>query len=246
MRMTGLSMLQIQDGEGRIISSGHFRNEFDRLDPELPRLIAAAPESAILIEARTADKAMIVLARADRFRIGGKNFTITGGIEIERLFLAGLEREPSLSVNLIMRGDLKYFPDNAIVREIPIPLIEGNRERLTESGFRVKHDLAGLNDLRDNIDRWFLITIVIAGLAAVIIVGWLSSRISRPLTKLAKKTSRLDLDRLDVEFETDRRDEVGALSRLLAAMTDRLRAGALRIRDAERRATLANGAIIEK
>ena len=31
MQLTGLSMLQIQDEAGRIISSGHFRNEFDRL-----------------------------------------------------------------------------------------------------------------------------------------------------------------------------------------------------------------------
>ena len=30
MRLTGLSMLQIQDGDDRIISSGHFRNEGGR------------------------------------------------------------------------------------------------------------------------------------------------------------------------------------------------------------------------
>ncbi len=238
MRMTGLSMLQIQDRDGRIISSGHFRNEFDRLEPQLPLLLASTPGSAALVEVRTPDMEMIVLARTDRFRIGGKDFTITGGIEVEHLFLAGLERDPSLSVSLIMRGDLKYFPDDAIIREIPMPLIESAREGLTESGFRVKHDLAGLNVIRDSINRWFLIVTAIAGLAAIIIVGYLSSRISRPLTFLAKKTSRLDLDTLDVEFETDRKDEIGALSRLLAAMTDRLRAGALRIREVERRATL--------
>ena len=32
MRLTGLSMLQIQDSEGRIISSGHFRNEHGRVE----------------------------------------------------------------------------------------------------------------------------------------------------------------------------------------------------------------------
>ena len=32
MRTAGLSMLQVQDANGRILSSGHFRNEFDRLD----------------------------------------------------------------------------------------------------------------------------------------------------------------------------------------------------------------------
>ena len=37
MRLAGLSMLQIQDSAGVIISSGHFRNQFDQLQPELPR-----------------------------------------------------------------------------------------------------------------------------------------------------------------------------------------------------------------
>ena len=32
MRLTGLSMLQIQDGDGRILSSGHFRNEHGRVE----------------------------------------------------------------------------------------------------------------------------------------------------------------------------------------------------------------------
>src|SRR5262245_60714197 len=35
MRLTGLSMLQILDGDGRIISSGHFRNEHGRLEPDV-------------------------------------------------------------------------------------------------------------------------------------------------------------------------------------------------------------------
>ena len=238
MRMTSLSMLQIQDAEGRIISSGHFRNEFDRLEPELPRLLSTAPSSVALVEVRTPDKGMIVLARTDRFSIGGNAFSITGGIEIERRFLARLERESSLSVTLIHPSDLKLSPDNMIIREIPVPLIDRDHKKLVNSGFRVKHDLAGLNVLRDSIDRWFLIVLAVAALAAVVMVGYLSSQLSRPLTNLAKKTSRLDLDTLDVEFETGRRDEIGSLSRLLAAMTDRLRAGALRIRDAERRATL--------
>jgi signal transduction histidine kinase len=238
MRIAGLSMLQIQDGDGRIISSGHFRNEFDRLEPELPRLLGTTPKTPALVEVRTPDGDMIVLAMTDGFSIGGKHFTITGGVEIESRFMSGLEREPSLSVSLILPGDLDHAPGNMIVRKIPIPYIEMDRDLPVPSGFRVSHNMSGLNEIRDNIDRWFLIVIAVAALSAVIVVGVLSSRISGPLTKLAKKTSRLDLDTLDVEFETDREDEVGALSRLLAAMTDRLRAGALRIRDAERRATL--------
>jgi len=239
MRLAGLSMLQIQDDAGRIISSGHFRNEFDRLEPGLPRLIASAGGSAVLVEVRTPDRPMTVLARMDSLRIGGSGFTITGGVEVEHRFIAGLERETGLSVALIQPGEeLPSPPGGAIVRELHLPFVGGGRDGLQESGFRVTYDLSGLSDLRDSIDRWFIIVMALAGLASVIMVSYLSSRISRPLTRLAQKTSRLDLDTLDVDFETGRRDEIGALSRLLSAMTDRLRAGAMRIRDAERRATL--------
>ncbi len=241
MRIAGLSMLQIQDDEGRILSSGHFRNEFGRLEPELPRLLASAPKSAALVEVRTPDKPMIVLARVDSLRIGGRMFTVTGGVAVEKHFLSRLAGETDLAVTLAPPDGFQLqhaARSRAIVRELRVPYIGADRIEFDEASFSVTHDLAGLDDLRRSIDRWFLIVVAIAGLAAIILVGWLSSRISRPLTELAGKTSRIDLDRLDVEFETDRRDEIGALSSLLAAMTDRLRAGALRIRDAERRATL--------
>ncbi len=239
MRIAGLSMLQIQDQAGRIISSGHFRNEYDRLEPELPRLLAAAPGGTALLEVRTPDKLLIVLARIDSLQIGGRLFTVTGGVAVEERFLSRLAGETDLAVTLVPPGGSKPpVPARAIVRELRVPYIGADRMKLDEASFSVTHDLAGLDDLRRSIDRWFLIVLAVAGLAAIILVGWLSSRISRPLTELAGKTSRIDLDRLDVEFETDRKDEIGALSSLLAAMTDRLRAGALRIRDAERRATL--------
>ena len=43
------------------------------------------------------------------------------------------------------------------------------------------------------------------------------------------------MDRLDVAFESDRADEIGTLTRLLGAMTERLRTGAARLREVERR-----------
>src|SRR5207245_6862638 len=73
-----------------------------------------------------------------------------------------------------------------------------------------------------------------------LLAGWLSLRISRPLTALAEQTARIDMDRLDVAFSSDRRDEIGALTRLLGAMTERLRAGAARLREAERRVAMGD------
>ena len=70
--------------------------------------------------------------------------------------------------------------------------------------------------------------------------AWLSAGVSRPLTDLAERTAAIDLDRLDQSFPSDRADEIGALSRLLGAMTERLRAGAARLREAERRVAMGD------
>ena len=45
--LTGLSMLQIQDDDGRIVSSGHFRNEHGRPAPALAERLAAEPDGVI-------------------------------------------------------------------------------------------------------------------------------------------------------------------------------------------------------
>src|SRR3989449_1290904 len=84
MQLAGLSLLQIQDELGRIVSSGHFRNEHDRSYPALPRLLATAPAGTALVEARTAEAPFLALARVDSLRVGGRRFTLVGGIAVDR------------------------------------------------------------------------------------------------------------------------------------------------------------------
>jgi signal transduction histidine kinase len=76
--------------------------------------------------------------------------------------------------------------------------------------------------------------------AAVLAAARLAARMSRPLVRLAEQTAAIDLDRLDHDFATDRDDEIGALARLLGAMTTRLRTGAVRLREAERRVAMGD------
>jgi two-component system nitrogen regulation sensor histidine kinase NtrY len=245
MRLTGLTMLQIQDDSGRIISSGHFRNEYDRLEPRLPALLATAPGGTALVPARAPDEPFLALARVDSFQMGGKRFWIVAGVRVERRFLDRLQRGGDLSVELVPPGGTGpsesvggTYGDEAIVQELPVPFVDPSLDELATATIRVTHPLDDLQSLRSSVDRWFLATLAVAVVLAVLLVSWLASRISRPLVDLAEKTSRIDLDRLDVDFKTDRRDEIGALSRLLGAMTGRLRASAVRIKDAERRATV--------
>lgn len=252
MRLTGISMLQIQDGSGRIVSSGHFRNEYDRLEPELQRLLAAAPDGIALVRARAPDAPFVALARIDSCRIGGERFYFVAGVRVGERFVRDLVRDAELRVSLEGPAGRLLAPagsaetavpesrraEGEIVRVLDVPYIDGGREGLASASIRVVHPLTGLRELHGSVNRWFLVAVAVTCILAVLLSTWLASRISRPLVELADKTSRLDLERLDVRFATGRNDEIGVLSRMLDAMTHRLRASALQIKDAERRATL--------
>jgi signal transduction histidine kinase len=130
-----------------------------------------------------------------------------------------------------------------VVREIQLPyldLLRGRGVSIDTARFLVTQSLGTLEALQRSVNRWFLLAVGLTVAAAMALAGWLSSRISRPLRELAQKTSQIDLDRLDQSFESERGDEIGALSRLLGAMTERLRNSSARLREAERRAAVGD------
>jgi len=243
MGLSGLSMLQIQDSAGRILSSGHFRNEFDQVQPELPTLLATAPGTMALVRTRTPERPLLALARVDSFRVGGRRFSVVGGVAAEPR-LDRLVRERDLSVDLAYPGREPVSSSGArVLREIPLPyldLLSGTGVALDTARVVVTQSLGTLEALQRSVDRWFLVAVGLTVAAALVLAGWLSSRISRPLRDLARKTSEIDLDRLDQSFESERTDEIGALSRLLGGMTERLRNSTARLREAERRAAVGD------
>ncbi|MGH7509088.1 MAG: ATP-binding protein [Gemmatimonadales bacterium] len=244
MRLTGLSMLQIQDSAGRILSSGHFRNRFDQLEPELPRLVAQAQNAMALVRTRTPEAPLLALARVEAFQMGGRPFSIVGGIAAEERLLARLARNRDLTVELTYPGQEQPSSDGGrVLREVRLPyldLLDGPGVAVDTARLLVIQSLGTLQALQRSVERWFLVTVALTIAAAVVLAGWLSARISRPLRELARKTSEIDLDRLDQSFESDRPDEIGALSRLLGGMTDRLRISSTRLREAERRAVVGD------
>jgi signal transduction histidine kinase len=243
MALSGLSLLQIQDSAGRILSSGHFRNEFDQLQPELPRLLSAATDSLTLVRTRTPEGPLVVLARVDSFRVGGRPFSVVGGIEAERRLLGRLAREGDLVVRLDYPGVEQPTAASArVVREIQLPYLDLLRGAapLDTAHLVVTQSLGTLDALRRGVDRWFLLATALTIAVALGLAAWLASLISRPLRELARKTSEIDLDRLDQSFESERQDEIGALSRLLGGMTDRIRSSSARLREAERRAAVGD------
>src|SRR5688572_27188848 len=256
MRLTGLSMLQIQDGDGTIVSSGHFRNEHGRVEAGLAAALASVRGPAFMTT-RNAEREFLALARVQPVQIGGRSFTIVGGLAIDERFLTRLARDRSIAVSLDYPGgrlstvrpasDSPSLVDAdttgyAAVGELQFPLIRAGAKppiEVAQARVQVTQSLTPLRALLHSVDSWFLVTALGTAVTALLLAVWVSSRITRRLAALADKTAVLDLDRLDVDFDSGT-DEVGTLSRLLGDLAARLRTSAARVREAERRATVGD------
>lgn len=235
MSLAGLSVLRVYDDAGRIVSSGHFRNEFGRADPRLAQRIAFAPGGHALLHVRGPSSSFVALVRTDAVRIGGRVFTLVGGTTVDEAFFARLERGGELDVDLIY-GDPP--PSTRSIETLPLHYLGES----ADSGAIATHlAIAPLGDeldaLRGDVDRWIVGAFMLAALAGALLVAWLAAGLSRPLATLARAALSIEFDTPDVGAVAARDDEVGTLARRFSAMTRRLRAGAVRLRDAERRAT---------
>ena len=245
MRTTGLDMLQLQDSAGRIMSSGRFRNEFDRLEPEVPRALALA-KGAVLVRARAPEGPFLALVRADSVRVADRRFDLVGGVKVDSAFLRRFAREEGLRVALSIPIPRMLAPDDTsglsardanVVAALPIRYFT---DSLTTARLVITYDIPELALLRHDVDQWFaaaLMVVVAAGLALAI---WLSRRLSEPLATLTHAASTIDLEGPELMVAASRDDEIGTLARRLGSMSTRLRASAARLRQAERRATVGD------
>ena len=243
LRLSGLSFLQLQDSTGRILSSGHFRNEFDRLQPELPQFLRANAGSLSLVRTRTPQAPILALVRMDSVRLGAVSVSLIGGIAAERGLLGGGTPGGDLGVTLSYPGGGAPAPDSRVIRRLPLPFLDLAGQSAVArdtAAFVMTQSQDTLDQLLQSVGRWVMVALALTLGVALAAAAWLSSRISRPLRELASKTAAIDLDRLDQSFDSERRDEIGALSRLLGAMTERLRTSSTRIREAERRAAVGD------
>jgi len=239
MQLSGLSVLQLQDSAGRIVSSGHFRNEYDEVRGELPRFLAAAGPSPALVRVRTPERPLLALAAAEPVVVAGRPYTLVGGVAAEERLLRRLDPDPDLSVAFATPGS-PALGRGDVVGTLALPFLDLHAARADSARLVVTQSGATLAALRRGLNTWLVVALVVTALLAVLLAAWLSRVVSRPLTELAEKTAAIDLDRLDQDFSTDRRDEIGALSRLLGAMTARLRAAVAGLREAERRVAMGD------
>jgi len=247
MRVSGLSMLQLQDETGRILSSGHFRNEYDRLEPQLPALLGSAADRPTVVKVRAPEGPMLVLARVDSARVGARVLTLVGGITIDEHFVNRFARDSEMTVALVTPSDTlssdstkAKASDAAVVsaaQQLTYIAAVADSMHIDSARIVVIHTASELVALQHDIDRWFAVALVAAALAGFALAFWLSAGLSKPLAALARATSSITLEGPEIDLATQRDDEIGTLARRFGVMGRRLRANAAQLLDAERRAT---------
>jgi len=181
MRLAGLDFLQIQDDEGRVVSSGHFRNEYDRLGPAVP---GGGPA---LVRAATAEGAFLALVTSDTLRIPPRRFRLIGGIAVDSQFLSRLARDPELGVRLVLPNDTTNADSGKLVVELPslpsLPYVDATEGpgRVEQARIVVTRSSVFLSALQRDVNLWFAAAVLIAALAALLLAAWLSTRISEPV-----------------------------------------------------------------
>ena len=234
MKLGGLAMLQLADSTGRILSSGQFRNDYDRVDAALPAAIGEARERTAVVSARTPDGAVRVLATLDTFTVAGRRFTVAGGRAFDSTRVAQLSNDASIGVQLVL-GPVPA--SDSVVGSAPVAYFDDATDSGTTGALVLTRDLSTERALRRRVDQWLAVTLGATLVGALLIALVLSDRMARPVADLAEKTARLDLDRLDQRFGMERNDEIGVLARTLDALAGRLRASVSRLRETERLAT---------
>jgi signal transduction histidine kinase len=247
---TGLEYLLLLDSAGTVLSSGHFRNDFDRTFAGLQALIAA--DTGVLVTARRAEGPFLALVRAHAFTLGERRFALVGGVEIDSGFVRTQARDTNVVVSLAYPGgalssdnspdasiDTRSFAEPVAVSYPFIDDASGSAEA-GEANWMIRYKLGRLSDGQRKLELALLAMIGAAILFALLIWRALAARATRPLEELAEQTARIQLDRMDVGFATDRKDEIGSLSRTLDTMVKRLRSSASELREAERRATVGD------
>jgi two-component system, NtrC family, sensor kinase len=236
MELGGLAMLRVYDDAGSIVSSGHFRNEFGRSDGRLAERITMVANGHALIRVKTPTGSFLALVRVQPCQIGGRAFTLLGGTAVDQSFFTRLGREGELDVSLTF-GDAT-LPSSHTAATLPLVLVDDSSAAPTATHLAVAPSGSDLQMLRRDLDRWITGSFLLAALAGALLAAWLAAGLSRPMATLAQAALSLDFRTPDVDEVSARDDEVGTLARRFATMTRRLRASAVRLRDAERRATV--------
>jgi signal transduction histidine kinase len=244
-RLTGLSVVQLQNDKGLVLTSNHNPNEYGRLEGALARVPENVFSSAkpVLRSTRFPDGEKPTLVRLKRILLDGNEYFFTAGVIIDDQLWDQLTPAPDfkLCLEAFEESDIACSEltieeqSHTSVYRIELLHLDVRSGATKTTAIAVRHAKVALTKLLKDLDRWLLIVLgAILGLGMLSMI-WVSRKISDPLSDLVYRTSRIDLNKLNVSFKSGRKDEIGDLARVLDEMTRRLRTSRTTLQEAERK-----------
>jgi signal transduction histidine kinase len=190
LRMLGFAVLQVQDSAGRILSSGHFRNAFDRTAPEVPRAVASTPALSAVIDARTPDGSTRALVSMALFTVRGQRYSVIGGASADLERIARLSPDAGVLATLETVGAPLEAGANVAAA---FPYVSEADSAATDSARVVLlYNDSATRALKAGVTRWLAITLGGTLLLAFVVATLLGGVISAPVTSLATRAARAE------------------------------------------------------
>jgi signal transduction histidine kinase len=260
-RLSGLDLLEIVDGDGRILSSAHWFEQVGFSDEAAPSLPEGEP---VLRRERLPDAEVLAVVARRTASLGGRRVFLVGGMRLGAAFLE--EMSPGTGEAVLLFDDRggpplaagatgRLRPESALY---PAGLLRPDAEargRVTAAdgdewaaGSLPLRDAAGerLGTLMAAIDpaeraallRRLRLTFVSVGLAgALLAIGaaaWIARKITRPVADLVQGVEAIRAGRADTSFPRAGADEIGGLVESFSRLHRSLEAQQRRLLAAER------------
>lgn len=259
MKAMRLDVLEITDRRGIVLSSGHSSNPFGRSIALSVFQLRTARQNRTIMWFGNNNRRFPAVAAIDSLISGGAKYYVVGAIRIDTTLLNSINKDttnilvakvngtvltssPELTDYLNSDNDTTLvFPpsltNNYTQGSFNLPTFEGGSKGNAEFILlQPKRELTLLLDkLQENI---FIITAV-GIVIAIILSVWRTRTITKPLRQLSSEAGALSLDNLELNFHTNKKDEVGLLSNALHTMVHRLQQSRIELTAAEQKAARA-------
>ena len=248
---SGAQVTYVLDTLGTIMAASHFPGDAGRRDPGLVEL-ATVPGAAVVASVSLPGGDVTAVLKARRVGVGGVGVVVVAGGELAASaavpagegvwMLAEPSQEAGGEPRLIAgsgtaSGGREEVAGRRRIARVwwrgwggggegtPVDLVIAWRDPLLAAMVR-------------SWDRALLLSLLGSAILALLLGLAMARRLSDPLQKLAVTARRVHLGRLDATFEGGGGKELDRLGFFLNGMLDRIREGVVRIRAAEKRATV--------
>lgn len=231
LKSTGFAVLRVQDSIGRILSSGQFRNDFDREAPIVDRAVMVA---------RTPTGSVRALVASVDFTVRGAHYTLVGGPALDSARVAGLSSETTVASVL----ETSQLNDGSPVAAT-LPYIDEVTGTAGQARILLLPDLGPSLALRSGVTRWLLLTLGGALLIAIIVATPLGAVIAAPIVEMGHRAARAEraaaTGELARQVNHDIKNGLAVIRNVLRHFDQALEPGELAAIYADRKSTLHSG-----